>query len=92
MRQPLDAMPAPSYTPRPTDPYSFEEAREIIESANLRFETAVQERANKEAAQAAEVKRRAEEDLDGFYDQRTDEVRFSVWDVGWGRKMRGWLG
>lgn len=34
----------------------------------------VKERAEKEAAQAAEVKKRAEEELDGFYDTRTDEV------------------
>ena len=68
-------MPAPSYKPRPTDPYTIEEAAEVIETAKAQFETAIQERADKEAARAAEVRRLAEEELDGFYDQRTDEVR-----------------
>lgn len=53
----------------------MQEAAEVIETANKQFETAVRERAEKEATQSMEVKRRAEEELDGFYDQRTDEVR-----------------
>ncbi|CAN0180468.1 unnamed protein product [Ascophyllum nodosum] len=73
-QHPLDVMPAPSYKPRPTDPYTIEEAAEVIETAKAQFETAIQERADKEAARAAEVRRLAEEELDGFYDQRTDEV------------------
>ncbi|CAN0488378.1 unnamed protein product, partial [Laminaria digitata] len=66
-------MAAP-YQPRPTDPYSLEEAASILETVRNQFEAAVRERADKEAAKATEVKRRAEEELDGFYDDRTDEV------------------
>lgn len=46
-----------------------------MEQANSQFEATVKERADNEATQAEEVKRRAEEELDGFYDERTDEVR-----------------
>lgn len=46
-----------------------------MESAQNQFDAAVKERADKEAAKAAEVKKLAEEELDGFYDERTDEVR-----------------
>lgn len=73
-QQGLDAMPAPSYQPRPTDPYNLEESAEVMEMVQAEFEAAVAARARKEAAAAAEVRRRAEEELDGFYDQRTDEV------------------
>ncbi|CAM9250063.1 unnamed protein product [Pylaiella littoralis] len=62
------------YQPKPTDPYSLEEAAAVIETAQNQFDVVVKERAEKEAAQAAEVKKRAEEELDGFYDTRTDEV------------------
>lgn len=68
-------MPAPAYQPRPTDPYSLEEAAGVMEQVNSQFEAMIQGRADNEAAQAEEVKRRAEEELDGFYDERTDEVR-----------------
>lgn len=72
--QPMDSMPAPSYQPRPTDPYSMEEAAAVMELVNNQFEASVKERADKEAAKAVEVKRLAEEELDAFYDERTDEV------------------
>lgn len=52
-----------------------------MEAAQSQFDAAVKERADKEAAKAAEVKRLAEEELDGFYDERTDEVRWC--DVMW---------
>lgn len=45
-----------------------------MEEAQSQFDVVVKERAEKEAAKAAEVKRLAEEELDGFYDGRTDEV------------------
>lgn len=45
-----------------------------METAQSQFDAAVKERAEKEAAKAAEVKKLAEEELDGFYDGRTDEV------------------
>ncbi len=45
-----------------------------MEAAQSEFDAVVKERADKEAAKAAEVKRLAEEELDGFYDERTDEV------------------
>lgn len=81
--QGLDAMPAPSYKPRPTDPYSLEESAAVMDVVRAEFEAAVSTRAEKEAAAAAEVRRRAEEELDGFYDQRTDEV---IRGRGWGRE------
>lgn len=46
-----------------------------METAQSAFDAVVKERADKEAVQAAEVKKRAEEELDGFYDTRTDEVK-----------------
>lgn len=46
-----------------------------MEQVNSQFEATVKDRADNEATQAEEVKRRAEEELDGFYDERTDEVR-----------------
>lgn len=73
--QAMDGMPAPSYQSRPTDPYSLEETAGAMELVNSQFEATVKERADNEATQAEEVKRRAEEELDGFYDERTDEVR-----------------
>lgn len=51
----------------------------MMESAQSEFDAMVKERADKEAAQAAEVKRLAEEELDGFYDERTDEVLLCLW-------------
>ena len=70
--------PATPYQPRPTDPYSLEEAAAVLDLVNTQFEAAVRERAEKEVAKADEVKRRAEEELDGFYDERTDEVSKEV--------------
>ncbi|CAN0099599.1 unnamed protein product [Ectocarpus sp. 4 AP-2014] len=70
---PLQASSTP-YQPKPTDPYSLEEAAGVMEEAQSQFDAVVNERAEKEAAKAAEVKRLAEEELDGFYDGRTDEV------------------
>eukprot|EP00752_Nemacystus_decipiens_P005167 g4689.t1 len=70
---PLQASSTP-YKPKPTDPYSLEEAAGVMESAQSQFDAAVKERADREAVKAAEVKKLAEEDLDGFYDERTDEV------------------
>lgn len=49
-----------------------------METAQNQFDAIVKERADKEAAQAAEVKTRAEEELDGFYDTRTDEVNVNT--------------
>lgn len=62
------------YQPKPTDPFSLEESAGVMEAAQSQFDAVVKERADKEAAKAAEVKRLAEEELDGFYDERTDEV------------------
>lgn len=45
-----------------------------METAQSQFDAAVKERADQEVAKAAEVKKLAEEELDGFYDGRTDEV------------------
>ncbi|CAN0104989.1 unnamed protein product [Ectocarpus sp. 12 AP-2014] len=70
---PLQASSTP-YQPKPTDPYSLEEAAGVMEEAQSQFDAVVKERAEKEAAKTAEVKRLAEEELDGFYDERTDEV------------------
>eukprot|EP00903_Cladosiphon_okamuranus_P015211 g14059.t1 len=70
---PLQASSTP-YQPKPTDAYSLEEAAAVMESAQSQFDAAVKERADKEAAKAEEVKKLAEEELDGFYDERTDEV------------------
>lgn len=76
--QALDVMPPPlMYQPRPTDPYTLEESASVMETVRAQFETAIAARAEKEAVQAAEVRRRAEEELDGFYDDRTDEVRMA---------------
>ncbi|CAM9622654.1 unnamed protein product [Ectocarpus fasciculatus] len=70
---PLQASSTP-YQPKPTDPYSLEETAGVMEAAQIQFDAGVKERAEKEATKAAEVKRLAEEELDGFYDERTDEV------------------
>lgn len=45
-----------------------------MENVRAQFEATIAARAEEEATQAAEVRRRAEEELDGFYDERTDEV------------------
>lgn len=57
-----------------------------MEAAQSQFDAVVKERAEKEATKAAEVKRLAEEELDGFYDERTDEVIMLMRVHGWGRK------
>ncbi|CAM9889367.1 unnamed protein product [Discosporangium mesarthrocarpum] len=69
----LGTMPSPPKR-RPTDPYNEEESAGVLEDFRQAFELKVVERAQREAEEGREALRRAEEELDGFYDKRTDQV------------------
>ncbi|CAM9147525.1 unnamed protein product [Choristocarpus tenellus] len=67
----MPMVPAPR---RPTDLYTEEESAGVLENLMQAFEAQLSERAQLELQKAGEALRRAEEDLDRFYDDRTDQV------------------